>query len=46
MLRRLAPWLALAWIALVQAAFYKNMLGRYGDELVDRLESIFRGLGF
>ncbi len=44
-LRRLAPWLALAWILLVQVVFYRNMLDQFGDELVDRIEGIFGGLG-
>ena len=45
-LRRLPPWLALAWIVLVHVAFYRNMVGRFGDEFVGRIEGIFSGLGF
>jgi hypothetical protein len=43
---RLAPWLALAWLLLVQAVFYRNMLGRFGDEVADRIEGVVAGLGF
>lgn len=44
--RRLAPWLALAWLVLVQAFFYRKMLGRFGDELVNRIEGLVTVLNF
>ena len=38
--RRFGLWLVLAWLVVVQVAFYKNMLGKYGQEAVDRLTEV------